>query len=248
VAGNILQSLPVPFRQGTVGFEAIQVYILGLAQILYPIKKLIEMYWYEEDVERLEKNIAAISYQPRLIFYGSSSIRLWHSLYEDFKKYDPINLGFGGSTLEACVYFFSRIIQPSFYPKHLIIYAGDNDLGDGRKPVEVHKYFVELCNQINTQFGDLPLSYVSIKPSPSRWQINEAIKQTNSLIKDTIDMHPNMHFVDVHNKMLGQDGRPVVQYYDADGLHLSDAGYIVWKEVLLTHISPNVDSSLISAA
>jgi len=205
------------------------------------------MYWYEEDVERLEKNIATISYQPRLIFYGSSSIRLWHSLYEDFKKYNPVNLGFGGSILEACVYYFRRLIQ-SIYPKHLIIYAGDNDLGDGRTPAEVHAYFVELCNQINTYCGDLSLSYVSIKPSPSRWQINEAIKQANSLIKGTIDTHPNMYFVDVYNRMLGDDGRPIATYYDADGLHLNDTGYIVWKELLLTHISLNVDSSLISAA
>jgi len=206
------------------------------------------MYWYEEDVVRLEKNIATINYQPSLLFYGSSSIRLWRSLYEDFKKYNPINLGFGGSTLEACVYFFNRIIQPSFYPKHLIIYAGDNDLGDGRTPAEVHGYFLELCKQINTHFGHLPLSYVSIKPSPSRWHINEAIKQTNSLINDTINMHPNMFFIDVHNRMLGDDGRPVAQYYDADGLHLNDTGYTIWKEVLLTHISLNVHGSLISAA
>jgi lysophospholipase L1-like esterase len=205
------------------------------------------MYWYEEEVERLEKEIAAITYEPKLVFYGSSTIRLWDSLQEDFKRYDPMNLGFGGSTLEACVYFFKRLMR-SLHPKYLIIYAGDNDLGDGKTPAEVHGYFVELCNRINKCFGNLPLSYVSIKPSPSRWQINGAIQKANCLIKNTIEMRPNMHFVDVYSKMLGDDGRPVVSYYDADGLHLSEAGYEVWRAALLTHISLIVDMGLISAA
>lgn len=205
------------------------------------------MHWYEEEVERLEKAIAAINYTPKLIFYGSSSFRLWKSLHEDFKRYSPINLGFGGSTLEACVYFFNRIMRP-LHPKHFIIYAGDNDLGDGKKPDEVHGYFVELCEQVNKCFGDIPISFVSIKASLSRWQINEEIKQTNELIKNTIDKHPNMYFVDVYSRMIDDKGQPVAAYYDADGLHLSDAGYAVWKEVLLTHILLNVDSGLISVA
>ena len=45
------------------------------------------------------------------VFYGSSSIRPWDTLAEDF---DPrvLNLGFGGATLEACDYFFSRLVPP----------------------------------------------------------------------------------------------------------------------------------------
>ena len=45
------------------------------------------------------------------MFYGSSSIRLWDTLAEDI---DPgvVNLGFGGSTLQACDYFFERLVRP----------------------------------------------------------------------------------------------------------------------------------------
>src|SRR5262245_59767819 len=111
------------------------------------------MYWYEEEVERLEREIAAIKYKSQLIFYDSSSIRLWHTLHEAFKRYNPINLGFGGSTLVACYYFFNRIMEP-LHPKHFIIYAGDNDLGDGKNPGEVHGYFIELCNQLSQYFGN----------------------------------------------------------------------------------------------
>ena len=36
-----------------------------------------------------------------IIFYGSSTIRLWKSLNEDFKDVDVINLGFGGAYIDS---------------------------------------------------------------------------------------------------------------------------------------------------
>jgi len=204
------------------------------------------MVWYEEEVQRVEKEITKLNYHPELLFYGSSSIRLWETLYDDFKICRPVNLGFGGSTLEACVFFFERIMEP-YNPSHLIIYAGDNDLGDGKKPQEVHSYFIQLCEAAHKCFGKVPLSYISIKPSLSRWQINDVIKYTNKLIHQTIQKHKQyMHFVNVYDSMIGADGMPLPQLYVDDGLHLSAEGYAIWKTVLLTHISRINDSSLIS--
>ena len=202
------------------------------------------MYWYEEEVKRVEHERKNIGYNPKTIFYGSSSIRLWESLYQDFAKYNPVNLGFGGSTLEACVYFFERIMEP-YNPGYFVIYAGDNDLGDGRKPDEVHNYFIQLCKCITECFGRVPMSYISIKPSLQRWQINDAIHYTNLLIQQTISRHSgHMYFVDVYSSMIGEDGFPEKKFYAEDGLHLSKEGYTLWKKILLTHISLNNDSSL----
>ena len=60
------------------------------------------MQWYESEVRALEqKTLSRVNGNHPPVFYGSSSIRLWATLAEDF---DPrvLNLGFGGSTLEAC--------------------------------------------------------------------------------------------------------------------------------------------------
>lgn len=206
------------------------------------------MIWYEEEVQRVQQETAKFSYQPRMLFYGSSSIRMWEDLYTDFKLYAPVNLGFGGSTLEACVFFFQRIMEP-YNPHHIIIYAGDNDLGDGKKPDEVHNFFIQLCESINECFGKVLVSYISIKPSLARWQINDTIEYTNKLIRQTISHHiPHMYFVDVYNPMIGPDKLPVQSLYAADGLHLSKEGYQLWKHILLTHISSIDDSSLISSS
>ena len=81
------------------------------------------MQWYEGEVRVLERACAGrFSGDRPPAFYGSSSIRLWDTLAEDF---DPrvLNLGFGGSTLEACDYFFARLVPP-VKPRSLLLYAG----------------------------------------------------------------------------------------------------------------------------
>jgi hypothetical protein len=143
------------------------------------------MIWYEDEIRRLEKDVNNLQYEPETIFYGSSSIRLWTSFYEDFNQLKPVNLGFGGSTLAACVWFFERVMK-YYHPKRFIIYAGDNDLGDGRHPEEVFIFFQQLVVKISKQFGNIPCYFVSLKPSISRWHLADRFKYTNNLIETEI--------------------------------------------------------------
>lgn len=195
------------------------------------------MKWYENDVRLVEQKIGALPYDPETLFYGSSSFRLWHSLYDDFKAYAPLNMGFGGSTLEACVHFFPRMMK-RLKPSYLLVYAGDNDLGDGKSPEMVLNYFFMLNTLVRNQFGDIPYTYISVKPSLSRWNITDKIKLTNSLIMNAISsMDANTNFLDIYHSMLDARGLPDKTYYEKDGLHLSPRGYGLWKEIMASHIS-----------
>jgi len=194
------------------------------------------MYWYEEDVKQLEQKGQNLNFVPETLFYGSSTIRLWSSLDEDFPDYKPLNLGFGGSTLAACVWFFERIMQP-YQPKRLVIYAGDNDLGDGRHPEEVFIFFQELAVKVNARFGHIPVYFISLKPSISRWYMANVFRFTNSLIEKEIKTYAtNWHFVDVFNPMLDGDGKPRPELFAFDGLHLSAKGYAQWRAIILNCI------------
>ena len=190
------------------------------------------MYWYEDEVKNLERESLKTGYAPETIFYGSSSIRMWTSLYQDFSHLKPVNLGFGGSTLAACVWFFERIMVP-FNPKRFIIYAGDNDLGDGRTPEEVFLFFQDLIVKVRERFGDIPCYYVSLKPSPARWAMADQFKYANNLIEsEIIKQDNNWQFINIFNAMLDNTGRPKSEYYVGDGLHLSTEGYEVWRETI----------------
>jgi len=204
------------------------------------------MLWYEHEVQRLEEERALLKYEPGTIFYGSSSIRLWDSLNEDFKDYRPVNLGFGGSTLAACVWYFDRLVGP-FHPQSIIVYAGDNDLGDGRHPEEVFIFFRQLVACSRQRFGDIPLAFISIKPSITRWNILDSIRYTNKIIEDEIRRQGgNLHFINVYNRMTDNAGYPKREFMDPDGLHINEKGYALWKEIILPYVSSTSNEQRIS--
>jgi lysophospholipase L1-like esterase len=187
--------------------------------------------WYEPDVRDLQRSSALLVNGTRPpVFYGSSSIRLWTTLAEDF---DPrvINLGFGGSTLEACNYFFERLVLP-LKPASLLLYAGDNDLGDGRTAEQTFACFRSLAGKVERTLGSMPFGFVSVKPSPARRLILPEIRALNTLVQQAIKTRPSAYFVDVFSYMLDSDGEPYSRYFSEDGLHMNHQGYLLWSRLL----------------
>jgi lysophospholipase L1-like esterase len=190
------------------------------------------MYWYNEEVQLLEqKKYDKKSEKFRVVFYGSSSLRLWTSLEQDFPDYEVINSAFGGSTFSACNWFFERLITP-LKPDCLIIYAGDNDLGDGRHPEEVFINFKYMMSQIEQHFGIIPVAFIAIKHSFARQYLHNSIAYCNTIIGNEIAQnHPNCSFIDI-NKHMSNNGLMNMNFFEQDGLHLSKSGYCVWKNAL----------------
>ncbi|TKC08087.1 GDSL family lipase [Pedobacter polaris] len=190
------------------------------------------MYWYEEEVRSVESKCAKLGHVADVLFYGSSTIRLWDNLEEDFLPRRVVNLGFGGSTLASCVWFFDRLMN-GFAPKALVVYAGDNDLGDGRHPEEILIFFQQLMAKCSLRFGDIPCYFVSLKPSPARWHMAEQFKYTNNLIEsEIIRCDTNWRFINLFKGMLDRNGLPFQEMYADDGLHLSTTGYVLWRQLI----------------
>ena len=192
------------------------------------------MEWYEAEVRELERAQAGrVAGERPPVFYGSSSMRLWETLAEDV---DPrvLNLGFGGSTLEACDHFFARLIPP-VRPRSLLLYAGDNDLGDGRSVDEVFGWYRSLAGKVEREAGAIPFGFLSIKPSPARWPIVERIRRLNELVREDMEARGRGYYVDVFSAMLDAEGAPRAELFQADGLHLSREGYRLWARLLEPH-------------
>lgn len=182
---------------------------------------------FAEEVAQLERR-ANTGPSGRVVFYGSSTIRLWTTLEQDFPQVEILNLGFGGSTLAACAWYFERLVVPA-QPSAVILYAGDNDLGEDRQPEEVYLFFCALADKMQRHLPGVPLSFVAIKPSPARWSIVKQIRATNAAIAREISRLPNTAFIDLSAVMLNDQGQPRTELYEADGLHLNPAGYALWR-------------------
>ncbi len=189
------------------------------------------MFWYEQDVQGVEKCKTLVE-NPKILFYGSSSIRLWDNLYRDFGEYKPLNMGFGGSTLAACIVYLERLMV-GLNPDIFILYAGDNDLGDGRHPEEVLIFFKQIIIDLRKRFGNIPILYISIKPSIARFNIIDQIRFTNKIISSEIKkMDNNVYFVDIFEKMLDANRFPNRLLFQSEGLHINDKGYAIWTETI----------------
>jgi len=191
------------------------------------------MHWYDAEIDALVERIEKGEIQKGAnLFYGSSSFRLWNTLAEDFSPYKVANVAFGGSTLEACAHFFERVVVPC-EPSTLFIYAGDNDLGDGKYYLDVIGCFETLLRRRAKTMPQTPFYFLSIKPSPARRYLIPQIRLFNAYVRDRLSALPNCTYIDVHNLMLDQYGMTDPWLYDEDGLHMNAAGYALWRDTLL---------------
>ena len=193
------------------------------------------MFWFHPDLELLETQLQELEYDPKLIFYGSSTFTLWNELTTVFKKHSPLNLGFGGSTLAACTWFFDRIFKNIKEIDAIVIYAGDNDLGDGRHPEEVLLFLDNLLSKIRTKYGDVKCTYISIKPSIARLHLMDSIHFTNANIKKLMATDKHFYYVDIYNDLLDKNGKPNNIFFEEDGLHLNTKGYQLVINALQKH-------------
>lgn len=177
-----------------------------------------------------------------VLFVGSSSIRLWDGLERQFGAGDDaadgpviIKRGFGGSRLVDVAEYLDRLVLP-YRPRLVVVYAGDNDLAEGRTPHEVLDSFRSLVGGVQRVLPQTRIAYVSIKPSPLREALMPQIRETNALIRGFAGATPGLDYIDIHTPMLGADGRPRGELFRADALHLNEAGYALWKTVIASHL------------
>ncbi|CAF0723417.1 unnamed protein product [Adineta ricciae] len=175
-----------------------------------------------------------------IVFYGSSSIRFWSTLTDDFAhtKTNLINRGFGGSTLKQCLQQFKRVILP-LEPRILIVYAGENDIAIGETPANIHVMFRQLISVIRRFYPTLPVAYISVKPSPSKLDKFSQINLTNHLIREDIRNMYNVHYIDVFSEMLTDDGKPRKELFLQDDLHMNEQGYAIWTRVVDNYLTTN---------
>ena len=184
---------------------------------------------FESEVTSLEAKLSQspISSSP-IVFYGSSSIRLWKSLQQDFSGYAVLNCGFGGSRLTDCVRYANRIVIPR-KPSAIVIYAGDNDLAIGTPPEKVFKSFQQLFAIFRGYSPSLPIAFVSVKPSPARMMFLDNILRFNRMAEDFLKTQAETEYIDVCSDMLGQDRKPIQALFVNDQIHLSPAGYQILR-------------------
>lgn len=200
----------------------------------YKMKAIVMNEEFKGEVEELGAEIRNSTTKGQTVFYGSSSIRLWETLSVDFPELDCLNIAFGGSQIKDCIDYFNELLGKTS-PSRVVFYAGDNDLGDGCTVDEVFDRFVNFYGLVDSHFPQVPFTFVSIKPSPSRSHVLSEIQDVNRLIRSFLSGKDNSYYVDVHNPMLSK-GEANSDLFIEDMLHMNNSGYAIWKKELREHL------------
>jgi lysophospholipase L1-like esterase len=195
---------------------------------------------FENEIKAFEQADAQ-SPPPKgaVLFVGSSSIRLWKTLEQDFPGLKVINRGFGGSQVEHSLRYADRIVL-SYRPRLIVFYAGDNDLAAGKSPNRVLDDFKAFVAKVQAALPETKILYVSIRPSVARWHLHGRQWLANRMIREFCEADPTTEYVDVVPALLDGEGRPRADYLVGDKLHLNPDGYRAWTAT----IRPQVERAL----
>ncbi len=170
-----------------------------------------------------------------VLFIGSSSIRLWRT-HDFFPELPVINRGFGGSHISDVNYFIDILVL-KFKPVLIVFYCGDNDIADGKGPATVFSDFVKFTQTVHEKLPATEIIYLPIKPSPDRWHVWPAMLEANNRIKEFCENETYLYYVDTATPMLGEAERPISALFVTDSLHLSQAGYQLWTDLLVPELN-----------
>ena len=187
---------------------------------------------FESEIQAYEKADAeAMPNKGSILFTGSSSIRMWATLKEDFAPMPVINRGFGGSTVAEVNYYTDRIVH-KYEPGLIVFYCGENDLVEGRPPALVFQDFKKFIGETEKNLTGVPVVYISAKPSPARWEHWRKYEILNRMIEQFSSNRSNLHFINISETLMGGNGEPDSTLFIEDQLHMNRGGYANWTEVL----------------
>ncbi len=172
-----------------------------------------------------------------ILLIGSSSFTNWKNVATYFPNHTIINRGFGGSSLPHMTLYADDIIF-KYNPKQIIIYCGENDLTGGPSITAdtVFERVKKLHQLIRARYKKVTISYISMKPSPSREKYLETMQKSNRLIKTFMEQQKKSNYIDVYNSMLDDNGNMLTHIFLSDKLHMNAEGYKIWQGIIAPYL------------
>jgi len=170
-----------------------------------------------------------------ILFIGSSSIRRWKTLEQDFPDLPVYNRGFGGSQIADSLHFADRIVLP-YRPRQIVMFAGSNDINAGKTPEQVLADFIAFTRLVRKELPDARISWIAITPCEKRWEQFDRVKRANALVARYCRFHRRLDYINTFPHMLGPDGRPRPDIFVDDKLHLNEKGYAIWTRIIRPYL------------
>jgi len=210
-----------------------------MKKLIIIILILLPLFSYSQDPKRFEEEINKFINSTEtydVVFTGSSSVRLWESLSQNFPEISLINTGFGGSEMQDLLFYIDDLVI-DYRPQKIFIYEGDNDINSGKSLDQIMNATTGVLNEVFSKIENAEVYIISPKPSPSRFHLKDTYEALNDRLKELSAQRDQVEFIDVWTPMLNKEGQPFPHIFIEDQLHMNAEGYAIWKEVIAPYLS-----------
>ena len=181
---------------------------------------------------RWDEEIAAYEARDResppeaggICLLGSSNIRMWTTLADDFPGLNVVNRGVGGCRLGELAEFGPRLVAAA-KPRMIVVSAGTNDIAAGLSAEQIRDDFLRVAASLRQDLPDATVAFLAIAPSIRRWDQLDRQTAANDAIRAAVEAAgPGLAYIDANAAFLGPDGRPAAECFLDDHQHPSTIG------------------------
>jgi lysophospholipase L1-like esterase len=192
--------------------------------------------------EYYQKRVTLFNREPvrkgRVIFLGNSITEFgdWKNLLKDSTA---TNRGIAADNTFGVLDRLEEVIIRR--PSKLFIEIGINDISQNIPVSIIIKNIIAMAGRVKTKSPETEIYVHSVLPTndnvkkeyPEAFNKNEQVDLVNKEIKRSAKEN-KFTYIGLNRLLSGKNGKLDEKYAMPDGLHLNNAGYQVWKELLTT--------------
>ena len=121
--------------------------------------------WALLRTEHIERHAANRPPPGAVVFYGTSTIKRWHSLPRDFAGRQVVGVGMIAAVCDALTAWYDELVLP-LQPRRLVLFAGIVEAALGVPPDAVAAGLEAMCLHARARQPGLPVALLSLLASP----------------------------------------------------------------------------------
>ncbi|HEY3322637.1 MAG TPA: GDSL-type esterase/lipase family protein [Planctomycetota bacterium] len=174
-----------------------------------------------------EKNQGAIA------FVGDSLIGGWRDLAKAFPSLKVANCGVGGDVSRGVLFRFREDVL-GLKPRAVVVNVGFNDLTAHGNPADCAQNIAAVLEQAWAQNPEMPIVVCNVPPrdAPQAPMQPGAREDLNARLAKLGEGKQHLLVLDMTPTFTGPDGKPKAELFAKDHVHLAEAGYKAWADVL----------------
>lgn len=172
--------------------------------------------------------------QGSVVFAGDSLVGGWSTLAKDLPDMPVANRGIGGEVTRGLLFRFAEDVL-DLHPQAIVLLSGTNDLSALQDVRQTRSNLVEMLDLAARRSPGVPIVLCTLPPrNHPKAPVDPArLIELNTLIASAAQGRPQVVLLDLHALLADPDGAPHAEYFGTDRLHLSAAGYRVFRDALL---------------